>query len=81
MIVALLTGAAFPQYALDAKGRRYKCRPGHQSCSMVQPPRATRERGLTPDARRLSPPAPYGLPGTTPVDSCGSRCDLLDRMK
>jgi hypothetical protein len=71
LIVALLTGAASAQYTFDAKGRRYKCVPGEWSCFVLPPPRAPAQP-LT-DTRRAPPPRQ--------PDTCGSRCDLLDRMK
>ena len=57
------------QYTLDAKGRRYKCLPGDRSCTVLPPPGA--------------PLQPLRRPKQTPprVEECGSRCDLLDRMK
>jgi len=73
LILALLTTAASAQYALDAKGRRYKCLPGDWSCSVLPPPGAP----LQPLPRTRSE-ATRPLPQP---DQCGSRCDLLDRMK
>jgi hypothetical protein len=66
MLVAL-TGAASVQYSFDAKGRRYPCLPGDWSCTVLPPPGAP-----LPAKRRPQPP---------PYVPCGSRCDLLDRMK
>ena len=71
LIVMLLSGAAEAQYALDAKGRRYQCLPGDWSCSGLPPP-GTQVWGVQRRASRHHPP---------PFTPCGSRCDLLDRMK
>jgi hypothetical protein len=75
LIVMLLAGEAEAQYALDAKGRRYQCLPGDRSCTLLPQPAPLQplpERGRTVDAPRQRPP---------PYVPCGSRCDLLDRMK
>jgi hypothetical protein len=68
-MLVLLTGAAFAQYTFDAKGRRYKCATGDWSCTVLPPPGA--------------PLQPLRRPRPTPpkIEECGSRCDLLDRMK
>jgi hypothetical protein len=76
LILSLLIGmavnaAALAQYTFDAKGRRYKCLPGDWSCTVLPPPGAP-----------LQPlPAERRRPAHTPYVPCGSRCDLLDRMK
>lgn len=70
LLIALAANTAvLAQYVLDAKGRRYKCVPGDSSCIMRPPSNA--------------PPQPLRRPKQTPprVEDCGSRCDLLDRMK
>ena len=69
--LVLITGAAEAQATLDAKGRRYQCLSGDWSCTVLPPPGAP----LQPlSAPRPRPPPPK-------VEECGSRCDLLDRMK
>ncbi len=72
LALLLLTESVSAQYVLDAKGRRYQCLPGDWSCSVLSPPGAP----LQPLPRKRSNTTP--LP---PTDQCGSRCDLLDRMK
>jgi hypothetical protein len=72
LLLMLLTGVASAQVMLDAKGRRHQCLPGDWSCSVVAPPRAPLQS--FPDQRRPRPTPPK-------IDECGSRCDLLDRMK
>jgi hypothetical protein len=71
LLVLLLSGAAQAQYTFDTKGRRYPCLPGDWSCSVLPPPGAPL-RPLPAERRRPAPP---------PYVPCGSRCDLLDRMK
>ena len=71
LVLLLLTQSASAQYTFDAKGRRYKCLPGDWSCSVLPPPGAP----LQPLRR------PRPRPPSTTVEECGSRCDLLDRMK
>jgi hypothetical protein len=66
LLLVLIAVAASAQQTFDAKGRRYQCQPGGGSCGLL--PR----RGVPlPDQRRQPPP----------YVPCGSRCDLLDRMK
>jgi hypothetical protein len=70
LIAVAANTAALAQYVFDAKGRAGTCLPGDSACSTLPPPRAR----LQPlPQKRRPPPAPY-VP-------CGSRCDLLDRMK
>jgi len=71
LIALAVNTAALAQYTFDAKGKRYRCANGDWSCTVLPPPGAP----LQPlsDQRRRSAPPPY-VP-------CGSRCDLLDRMK
>jgi hypothetical protein len=68
LILLLLSGAAEAQYTLDATGGRYKC---VTSCTVMPPPGAPLQP-LSAERRRPAPP---------PYVPCGSRCDLLDRMK
>jgi hypothetical protein len=69
LLLMLIAGAALAQQTFDAKGRRYPCPPGNRSCSLLPP------RGAPlPSLRRPRPTPPK-------VEECGSRCDLLDRMK
>jgi hypothetical protein len=73
LMLVLLATAASAQYTFDAKGRRYKCLPGDWSCTVLPPPGAPLQPlPLRDNGRRPLPP---------PVDQCGTRCDLLDRMK
>ena len=69
LMLVVLTGAASAQYTFDAKGRRYPCLPGDWSCTVLPP------APLQP----LSAPRPRPTPPK--VEECGSRCDLLERMK
>ena len=73
LALLLLTESVSAQYVLDAKGRRHQCLPGDWSCSVLSP------SGAPPQ------PLPRTRSNTTrslpPTDQCGSRCDLLDRMK
>ncbi|MBV8746558.1 MAG: hypothetical protein JO134_16095 [Xanthobacteraceae bacterium] len=70
LLLVLVSGAASAQQTFDAKARRYKCLPSNGSCSLV-PPRAVQLQPVPGQRRRPSPP----------YVPCGSRCDLLDRMK
>ena len=76
LILVLLTGAASAQYTSDAKGRRYPLPDGRLVVHGAAAAGSTAEpllgRGLTSDGPRR--PAVLYVP-------CGSRCDLLDRMK
>jgi len=74
LIAVAANTAALAQYVFDAKGRPYKCLPGDWSCSVLPPPGAP----LPPLTDRRPVVRPYVQP--TP-DPCGTRCDLLDRMK
>jgi hypothetical protein len=67
LLLVPIAVAAWAQQTFDVKGRRYQCQPGSGSCSLL-PRRAV----PLPDQRRQRPP---------PYVPCGSRCDLLDRMK
>jgi hypothetical protein len=73
LILALLTGAAAAQWRFDAKGRRYQCLQGDWSCSVLPPPGAPLQP--LPERRTRSDTA------RPPYVPCGSRCELLDRMK
>jgi hypothetical protein len=70
LLLVLIVIAASAQQTFAAKGRRYQCLPGNRSCSLL-PPRGVPSQPL-PDQHRPRPP---------PYVPCGSRCDLLDRMK
>jgi hypothetical protein len=70
LLIALAANtAALAQYVLDAKGRRYRCLPGDWSCTVPPPPSAPVQ------------PLRHPRPRPPKVEECGSRCDLLDRMK
>ena len=70
LLIALAANtAALAQYVLDAKGRRYRCLSSDWSCTVLPPPSAQVQ-----PLRRPRPRLPK-------VEECGSRCDLLDRMK
>jgi hypothetical protein len=68
LIALAANTAALAQYVLDAKGRRYRCLPGDWSCTVLPP------SAQVQPLRRPRPRPPK-------VEECGSRCDLLDRMK
>jgi hypothetical protein len=72
LLIALTANpVALAQYTFDAKGRRYPCVTGDWSCQVLPPPGAPLQP--LPVERRRPQPPPYA--------PCGSRCDLLDRMK
>jgi hypothetical protein len=56
----------------DARRRHHQCLPGDRSCSVLPARKATLP---------LRPRRPRPIPRPTTVEECGSRCDLLDRMK
>jgi hypothetical protein len=70
LLLVLITGAASAQRTFDAKGPRYQCPPGDGPCSLPRPQRVPLQ--ALPHQRRQQLP---------PYVPCGSRCDLLDRMK
>ncbi len=72
VLLVLLSGSAQAQHVLDAKGRRYQCAPYDRRCSVRPPPGARLQALLDQQRQRPRPPK---------TEECGSRCDLLDRMK
>ena len=69
LLLVLIAGAASAQRTFDAKDRRSQCPPGGP-CSLPRPQGVPLQ--ALPHQRRQQLP---------PYVPCGSRCDLLDRMK